>query len=173
LSATSPRHFSGLGFAEKTPTEVKLIIGSDTYFKSAEELEKHVAQPIMLGAQSPFDMYMVKGRVYVDTKIANPEDGAVFSVTRDQIDPGRSTNVDFNYTANALEVVDSKGNPIFQLIRKHADTIMVRAVLPGPAPGTYIFFDDDGMMIDRGYRKLNVQRIFAYPGWKYPGCYAS
>jgi len=138
---------------------------------SVEGLRENPGTPLDIAGRTPLTAYMIGNRLYVDARVIDPEDGAVISIVKDKVKVDGSNKVDFNYSTNALEVVDSHGDPVFQMIRKHEGTVVVKGVVAIPAQGMYMTMDDRGTTIGQ-LHKLDVQPIFAYPEWKYPGCYA-
>jgi hypothetical protein len=81
--------------------------------------------------------------------------------------------IDRNFSKNALEIVDSKGQPLFQMIRENASHITIYGIF-STSQGLLCFDRDDplefGGHCAEGFK---LTPIFRYPAWKYPGEYAT
>jgi hypothetical protein len=81
----------------------------------------------------------------------------------------RDPSWDKNSSANAFEVINAHGVPVFQMIRRDDFHIEFNGIFPLPGGG-FLVADSNGIS-DRleGYAP---KVIFKYPSWKYPGQYA-
>jgi len=84
---------------------------------------------------------------------------------------------DRNSNANALEVINADGVPVFQMIRKTPLEVVINGIFPTPAG--LVLAGPDGMTVSRGSAQVqqslsafHLKPIFKYPAWKYPGQYA-
>ena len=77
---------------------------------------------------------------------------------------------DWNYTANALEIVDGQRVPVFQLVRKS----QLRFVIYGcfVCRGNLFFVGPNNMQQNPTSPPGHLDLIFKYPAWKFPGKYA-
>ena len=78
---------------------------------------------------------------------------------------------DRNFSSNALEVVDEKGQVIFQMIRESESKILINGIFPLP-DGTFLIADDTDMRRTAKPELPSVKVLFKYPSWKYPNQYA-
>ncbi|MBI5576365.1 MAG: hypothetical protein HY896_08375 [Deltaproteobacteria bacterium] len=86
----------------------------------------------------------------------------------------RPVNWDRNSSANALEVVDEKQVPIFQMVRKTPSHIVVNGIFPNPSGGIWVFGPAGAFgPAPEVPSNFKLKAIFRYPSWKYPGQYAN
>jgi hypothetical protein len=176
----APHSFGGIGFGEQAPKTVTLLFGGNVATQTAARLRKDRLTPIgvPIPGAAPLTEYMIGNRFYVDAHVVNPETGSTITVEQNQVRVEETeagaldAAVDFNYSQNALEVVDSQVRPIFQMIRRRRDTVEVYRIFQ-LAPGRYGIMDANGTELGSAPRDLTVKRIFAYPSWKYLGCFAA
>jgi hypothetical protein len=127
---------------------------------------------VNLGGIVPVKFQLENGVVYCDVTIWGGEDGPPITIIHNKFTV-KPMNLDRNSSANALEVVDQQGEPIFQFIRKTPAHYVMNGLIPIPQGG-FILATDKGTRIgvQPPIPKGALKPIFKYPAWKYPGQYA-
>jgi len=157
---------------------------SDVAYFSLGEHGLIIAEPVANMRNGEVGPIQIDG--YVPVKLRMKEDTLLlhFTVWGGQDKPPievkdndftvRLLGFDRNSNANALEVINPKGEPIFQLIRKEPAHIAVNGIFPSPFG--LILAGPDGMIAGATQSSLvafHLKPIFKYPAWKYPGEYAN
>lgn len=164
------------GFREKPPDKVTFSLGGGGMHTtvSLENLRKSDATPFQLGGFVPVRIYIKDDVPYCDVTLWGGQGKPPVEVKENEFSvtpPGW----DRNFTANALEVVDEKGVPIFQMIRKSQTHYVANGYFV--FPGGIIVATDKGTSMRSNPNRGDVpvgalSPIFKYPSWKYPGKYA-
>jgi hypothetical protein len=149
--------------------------GGATFSTSIARLRHGPWQPIYVaGANSPnFSILMSGDTLLVTTSVGGGHFGPVIEV-RNNVVAVRDPKFDKNSNEHALEVVNDKGQPVFQLIFKNATHIVINGYFPVPN-GRPILAGPDGFkqgVTDEQVASFHLKPIFKYPAWKYPGQYA-
>ena len=110
-----------------------------------------------LDGERPLTVYIHDGTFYVDALITDGSGHKVIQIKRNKLEVNPS-GWDRNFSANAVEVVDSSQRPVFQMIRKRANLIQISG----------LFISSKGSVFDARPPKA----LFKYPAWKFPGEYA-
>jgi len=149
---------------------VEFALGNAIAYQWTPKLLKTSEQPIKLGGCTLVKLRL-KGDLLIFSMKLRPPNGT----TQLEIENNEFTinmpGCDWNYTANALEVVDQQGLPVFQMIRKSP----VRIVIFGcfTCRGNVFFVGPDSMVENPIYPPGHLSPIFKYPAWKFPGEYAN
>jgi hypothetical protein len=151
---------------------IYLFLGNSSFTEPIEALRKREFRPLEFNGHFPFTLKLQGDVVLVSFKVQSPTGD--FQI---EVDDNNFTiampNCDWNYTANALEVVNGRGVPIFQLIRKSQYAIIVNGIFPIPggfivAGGTTGGFAN----VQKIPKDYYLEPIFKYPAWEHPGKYA-
>ncbi len=138
---------------------------------SVEALRKGQNQPFILGGYAPMTLRMNGDTLLFSLKLWSASGQPPIEIENNEF----AINIsgwDWNYTANALEVVNAKAIPIFQMIRKSPYKILINGIISTPY-GLIVASDKGCEMFDRQIPSdFFLQPIFKYPAWKYPGKYA-
>lgn len=158
--------------------------GGDEMGTTIEELRKKEFHPFLVNKYSPFTVRMKGDSLIFSFKLMLPDGRVQIKVENNEFEvnmPG----CDWNYNANALEVVNEQGVPIFQMIRKNPSHIVINGFFI--SPGVSIIATKSGVLssvyppnkpppsgvfqIPKGFDP-HLEPIFKYPAWKFPGKYA-
>ncbi len=160
------------GLQEKTPDFywVSLGGGGASAGASLEDIKKANVKLFSLGGYNPVKLRLIDGIVYCDVQTWGGPMGPPIKIVQNKLSV-QPPFWDHNFNANALEVVDERGEPIFQFIRKAPDHFVINGLLEMP-DRTYVLASDTGLkggitspVMPRG----TLKPIFKYPAWKYPG----
>lgn len=156
--------------SQEQGTEIKFYIGGQGMGLSLP-IEK-----LLQACLRPFDLEgcltMINGSIYFKFKVWDERKELIVRVDQS----GAIVLPPFwdrNSNAKALEMVNGKGQPIFQLIRKAPFELIINGYLflwGGPILAT-----DNGIIQRPGADQIRdnaLSAIFKYPSWKYPGEYA-
>ncbi len=155
-------------FKEKVEeATVSLGEGGITSGVALSALETRAVEPFNFGGYKPIRMYLDKGKLFVDVSIYGGPGQAPVEVKRNEFTV-RVPGWDRNFDSNALEVVNNKKAPVFQLIYRTPYHIVINGIFPSPA-GLMLANDDafSGNMpsIPKSFRIL---RLFKYPSNQFP-----
>ena len=157
-------------FREKSPEFFTVIFGRVTNRVSRSMLRQRKWNGlIVLNGVSLFSLYEENDVLYVDTRVYAGQGQPVVEIVRNTF-VVRPPAWDRNFTANALEVVDSQARPVLQMVRKTNSIIEIKGAF---SVGDSVFVSDDrGMYMGAGtgfLRPFDIKPIFKYPSWKYLG----
>jgi len=126
-----------LTFREKPDSEtVSFSFGNGmTDTQSVARLRKESYAPFRLGSYTPVTLRMKGNTLLFDFKVWNGEGKPLIEVINNEFTV-RLPDLDKNSNANALEVVNANGIPVFQMIRKTPTHLIVNGVFPTPG-GVY------------------------------------
>ena len=161
-------------FREALPEQVTISLGGGGISSSIslDALRRgDLRSPFMFGGFSPISIGMADGVVYANITLWAGDGKPPIWVRGNEF----SVNVpgwDKNFTADALEVVNENGAPVFQLIRRGPADYVVNGYLALPGGGL-IEATDAGTVLNPTFVRLTVLKpIFKYPSWKFPKVYA-
>jgi hypothetical protein len=134
----------------------------------------------------PIRIYLEKSRIFLDATLygGHPNYPPIVITHNDFAHDALLYQMtwDWNRNSRALEIVDEKKEPIFQLIYDPPDHVIVSGVFV--LPGSELVITDCGKGLPPRFQNLpppslwsppppsptlRCQRVFKYPGWKYPG----
>jgi len=139
---------------------------------SKERLERETVEPYNFAEFKPVKLYIDKGVLYADVAIYGESGLPPIKIIRNVLS-GKPKNWDFNSNEKAIEIVNSKGNPIYQFYYKTPSHIVVNGIFP--FPNGFILAGPKGSTVIQNANviaKYRLKPIFKYPSWKYPGEYA-
>jgi len=112
--------------------------------------------------------YMECGKLYVDVSLFNGVDKSPVKITGRDFKNNLPPNWDRNFNANALEVVNEKGLPVFQLINRTPNHIHLNGLFVAPAG---MIFGNGDVMVHNPKLPVTVsyKRVFRYPSRQYQG----
>jgi hypothetical protein len=159
------------GFQEKSGT-AEFSLGGFTVGRPILDLKKPF-RPFLFAGFSPVTMYLRGDDLLVDFTTWNGPGEPPIEVKGSEFEV-LPEGWDKNSNSNALEVVNTKDAPIFQLIRKSPTHIVVNGLFLFPSglllvansPSTWTNPDPNAIA------SLLPKAIFKYPAWKFPGKYA-
>jgi hypothetical protein len=138
-----------------------------------ERLRQGPVEPFSIGGYSPVTLRMAKDTILLTVKVWSARGQSPIEVINNEF-VVRPPQWDKNSTAKALEVVNEKGLPVFQLIRQTSSHLIVNGVFPFP---NGMFIATDKLLVlnpsENTLRETlaSLTPIFKYPSWKYPGQY--
>lgn len=136
---------------------------------SIEQLRKQPNSPFNLGGHVPVSVYVKDDKLYGDVEIFSQSGLPPIKIIKNSL-TGLPHNWDMNKNESAMEIVDERHNPVYQLIYKHDGHIILNGLFP--FPGGFVVADDCGMSMNPPLPyTLQIKRIFKYPAWKYPAEY--
>jgi hypothetical protein len=158
-------------FHEKSEM-VTFSLGGFSEIRSVSDLKTRDS-PFDINGFSPVAIYLVEDKLFVDFTTWNGPDRPSVEVKGNEFQI-RPEGWDHNSSTNALEVVNTQGQPVFQLIRNSATDVVIN--------GLFLF--PNGVLWAANYPETVMNPspdkiaqflpspIFKYPSWKYPGKYA-
>jgi len=161
------------GFREKVE-EVSFSFGSGmTDTETVDRLRREVYRPFNFNGFHPVRLHMKKDVFLFGFTIWGGKGKPPVEV-KDNEFTVRGLGYDRNSSANALEIINADGIPLFQMIRKTPTDVVVNGVFPIPSGGL-ILAGPEGLLTGAGPDQLadfHLPPIFKYPSWRYPGEYA-
>lgn len=160
-------------FKERPETTVFSLTERGMVFEcSIDQLEKHGWQLPAFEGISPGTLYSKNGVLYVDTVVMDAAGGPAIKIVKNEFTV-KPADWDKNFTADAFEVVNGQGLPVFQLIRKGLGRIVMFGIFYGNN-GQLLIADEYGVRsgIYANVRQFKPKPIFKYPAWKFRGKYA-
>lgn len=136
---------------------------------SKEMLKKTHINPAFFHDYQPFTLYVEKDKLYVDVAIYRGDGFPPIEIKRNKLF-NKPNNWDFNSNSYAMEIINEKKLPVYQLFYKNPSHIVIHGIFPLP-DRNLLLIDESGAttfhQIIPNYFKL--KRIFRYPSWKHPG----
>ena len=163
-------------FHEKTDAEMfNFAFGEHGMFTSQSIgwIRKHTYQPFLFGGYAPVTVTMKGDKLLFNFKVWGGEGKPPIEVKNNDFTVRVPMGWDRNSSANALEVVNANGAPVFQMIRKNATDIVVSGVFP--TPSGFLLAGPEGAITGAKPEQISnfhLKPLFKYPSWKYPGQYA-
>jgi hypothetical protein len=149
-------------FAEKLD-KIYIQLGSIT---NVYRPEHSPFTPLQIGDVVPVTVRLEGGRLYADAVLSGERDAVLLQ--RNRI-VQRPPEWDVNSNERALEVVDERGRPVFQMILVSEQQLKIRGVFRGKA-GSAVFTDTSTFNTSpTADRALNLKPLFKYPAWKFAG----
>lgn len=159
-------------FREKAGNIV-ITVGGNTMDFAVAVFRSGPVYPLGLGQYRPITLKLVKEKLLFSFRLWSKEGSPPVEVDDNEI----KLNVpgwDWNYTANALEIVNENGIPVFQMIKKGPRRLTFNGVFFGP--GGVLLLSDNGLKFVGDPVVVPITKlpkpIFKYPAWKYPGKFA-
>jgi hypothetical protein len=135
----------------------------------------------------PVRTFVENRRIYVNATIYSGWRGHLIRVERNLLAPNALLNLpgwDYNSNERALEIVNDKTEPIFQLIFDEPSRIRINGVFPVGAQEVAVMDDTrpfsapnfvqiPSSFVSSGLLKVDSKRIFKYPAWRHPGEFES
>jgi hypothetical protein len=157
-------------FREKVE-EVSFWLGGMGSGFTIADLEKKAQSPFNLSGFHPFHVYVENGKLFADVKVYGGANLPPIEVLHNEF-VVRPPDWDRNSNSTAMEVVNERRFPVFQLIYETPSRIRVNGIFP--FPGGLILATGDRSEVYMGKIppiSFPLKRIFRYPSWKYPGQY--
>jgi hypothetical protein len=155
-------------FHEKAGNIV-ITIGGNTIDFAVKAFPKGPFYPLALGQYRPIALKLENDKLVFSFKLWTKEGSPPLEVENNEI-KGSMPGWDWNFTANALEMVNENGIPMFQMIKKGPRRLIFNGVFVGPEGALLV--SDSGISGIRNPRAKLPKPIFKYPAWKFPGKYA-
>ena len=156
------------GFREKL-TSATVFVGSNSVEVPLDRLRNGPVGVLTFGKDTVVSLHLKGGAVYVDASV-----WAGYDVPPIEVKDGEFTvqrlGWDRNFNQTALEVVNEKMLPIFQMVYTSPSTIVVRGLFPSPQ-GVLMAVDDNGLMYNAkpGPPPYSPKRLFKYPSASHLG----
>jgi hypothetical protein len=151
---------------------VVFSLGGMTLNQAYPPLTMEPFHPFMFNDYAPVTLRMKDDTLLFSLKLWSPTGQGPIEVENNEFKVNIS-GCDWNYTANALEVVDENGIPIFQMIRQAPHKIVVYGIFASPI-GLLLANETRFAIWKVGPipQEFILRPLFKYPAWKYPGKYA-
>jgi nucleoside phosphorylase len=137
-----------------------------------EDLTKEPQTPFRLAGFHPIRFYVENNHPYADVSLYAGLPGLQPIELKHNELINKPPFWDINSNQTAMEVVNERQQPIFQLYYKDSTHIVVNGIFQTP---TGILLANEPVMIDRAnaqqLQEYRLKRLFKYPAWKYPGQY--
>ncbi len=147
--------------------ELTLRLGMMSMIGTVAELinEPHYFK---IGEYKLINFYINNHTLYADTVLYGG-DNSPFVELKQNVLLSEPQGWDLNYDNSAIEIVDERQNPVFQLIYKSPYDIVINGFLY--YPNGFIFVNEDGRMIMNPKTPVDYSliRIFKYPSLQYQG----
>lgn len=191
LEAARLSHANNPSLEEPTFTEdvkeVNLILGGNKTHIPVDALEHGFDLTFPVGSKNsngefatlPVHIVLEKGKLYVDAEMFGYQNigQPVVTMKRNKITSPPS-DWDMNKTQDALEIVDQKQRPVFQLVyERHQSQIKVNGIFR--ISDIVYLCDENGLLTiseedisEEGLAAFELKPLFEYPSWQYPGVYA-
>jgi hypothetical protein len=118
--------------------------------------------------------YIESGKPYIDTQLLWQANSPPIQIKHNEI-INMPAGWDLNSNLNALEIVNERGNAIFQLYYKSPSHLVVNAIFYVAGHPSEVFIADEdglqGVSLPAPGQEYSLKRIFKYPSWKFPGQY--
>jgi len=138
------------------------------------ELDADIRVPFAVNGEVPFELYVDRGRVYCDFNTLSDSSTAPVVIRRNGIEKLPS-DWDVNSNDKAVEVVDERLRPVFQMIYETPMALQIYGVFVA-GRGVFIvdhrgvsrfYFSDPEL--PNALRSFRLNRMFKYPGKVFPG----
>lgn len=157
-------------FREKLEN-VTVSLGGMGFGYPYSALESKEGTPILIGDFAPLRLRVTDGKLYVDVKVYSGDKPPIEINNNEFV--VRPPDWDKNSNERALEVVDGKQKPVFQLIYKGKAMIQINGIFVGQG---HVMLASEretiGGASPESIAAFSLKPIFKYPSWKYPGQYA-
>ena len=150
--------------------QVTVVLGIAFTFP-VNSLKDKLGVPIEMGGFVPVRLHLENGKLYADTTVLDLQGNAVIEVQNNKfkIHP---IAWDRNSNDMALEVVDARGRPVFQMIYERPNRIRLTGMFVGGRSQSLLADNDGGFTINPSPEQIEdfkLKPIFMYPAWKYAG----
>jgi hypothetical protein len=175
MSPAPVRPANSTGFRDATDT-VRVSIGEGgTGYAGAgvplDALRLGPFHPFKWGVYEPVTLQMKNDRVLFNFVLWDSSGKPPIEVHDNEFTV-RNSQWDKNRSDNELEVINSEGTVVFQMIRKSPTDILLTGIFPLPA-GTFLIAGHNGaIQTNQILPKYLPSKIFKYPSWQYPGVHA-
>ena len=118
------------------------------------------------GTNKVLDFYIIDRNIYVDTTLFGNDANPQVEIKKNVL-VSYPKGWDMNSDGSAIEIVDDRQNPVYQLIFKTHFDVAVNGFLY--FPGGFLFVDQDGRMFQNYAGDYSLSRLFKYPSSAFPG----
>ena len=143
-----------------------VVLGGHEYSVSQDSSRSSPARIAPFGDARAIQAYIDHGRVYVDANLYYEANKSLKLVHNELRDCPRKWDV--NFDKSAIEIVDEKLIPRFQLAYKDDRTVELRGVFQFPS-GAVVFEDNARFFWGTLEDKVNITRLFRYPSRLHQG----
>jgi hypothetical protein len=178
-SATPPPQLKQPEFKFRNATDIVTFWFGEhgmSFTTSIERLRNPLPwAPMRMSSGPEFSFSMSGETLLVDAKIGGGGQFGPIIELRGNAFAVREPDLESNSNEHALEVVTSKGQPVFQLIQKSPTQIVINGIFPVDNGRRMTIAGPDGVIqnaTDADLANFHLKPIFKYPAWKYPGQYA-
>lgn len=129
--------------------------------------------PAKFGNFCPLRLLMKGNSLLFSFRVGSPDGQNSIEINKNNAFVVNMPGCDWNYSANALEIVNANKAPIFQFIKEGPSRIVING---------FFLFQNELLILGRhGFsfepighvpRGFGLRPIFKYPAWKFPGKYA-
>jgi hypothetical protein len=169
-----PVKYQWPGFEEKVDA-VYFSLGENgaTDGRPIERLKKEPYQPFYFNGYVPITIRLVEDALRFSFKAYAGNGLPAIEVEDNLFKVKPAAGWEWNSNRNAFEVVNPKGEPVFQMIRKTEGHFVVNGFFA--TPGGVMFAGPQGLCMP-GCRippgvVLSLKPLFRYPSWKFPGAF--
>lgn len=154
------QHRESPTFSEQIDTAV-FKLGSNSATYSIEALRRVSVRPFNLLGFTPL-LHVEGERLFVDVALWRSRNEPAVLLIHDKLE-NRPPDWDMNSTNQALEVVDQKQNPVFQLIYERPSRVSIKGIFHLPNGGVVSIGDDGDVAVDSGGyipATFHISRLF-------------
>ncbi len=143
------------------------LVGGTQYSVSQLSTKQKPTRIIAFGDTPAITAYVEHDKLYVDTLLYYAPDKPPLQLVHNQLN-GTPPQWDRNFDDSAVEIVDEKLTPRFQLVYKNTRTVVLRGVFQF-RDGAAVFGDHANYFIGSREKEVNIARIFKYPSRLHQG----
>jgi hypothetical protein len=151
---------------KEIPGGFVVIIGGTEHAVSRSSTKQHPSNIAPFADARAIQAYIENDKVYVDA-VLYYSPGQSLQLAHNEL-RDRPPKWDVNFDDSAIEIVDEKLIPRFQLIYKDARTVILRGVFQFPS-GSVVFEDHARFFIGSTEDTVNIARLFKYPSRLHKG----
>lgn len=153
-------------FREKVE-RVTIEMGGIPMTNDIDTLRKQKVMPLDLNGYYPVIAYVEGNKLYADVTVYGGSGKPPIEIKHNEF-AVRPLNWDKNSNQKALEIVNEKQEPVFQMIYKSETHLVINGIFP--FTGGVMFVNEKGMLHNPiPPVKFSIKRIFKYPSLEYPG----
>ncbi len=152
---------------KEAPGNFVALVGGTQYSVSHLSTRQKPTRIIAFGDSPAITAYVENDRFYVDALLYYAPDKSPLHLVHNEL-KGRPPQWDRNFDDSAIEIVDERLTPRFQLIYMNARTVVLRGVFQY-RDGAAVFDEHANYFIGSREKEVNITRIFRYPSRLHQG----
>ncbi len=145
-----------------------VIVGGHPRTVSGTSTRQHPANIAPFGDATAIRAYVERGKIFVDASVVYALDRPPLRLVHNNLQD-QPPEWDRNWDSSAIEIVDDKLIPRFQLIYKNARTAILRGVFRFSGGAMVLGETNSHAFIGGQEDSVNIVRLFKYPSRLYQG----